>query len=90
LGPVLRARAMERLRSRLVDGVLTVSASEHRSQLRNREAAERRLVDLLRYAVAPPPRVRRPTAPSGNAVERRLAAKRRRAEVKRLRRTNED
>ncbi len=90
LGPVLKARALERLRTRLVDGVVTVSASEHRSQLRNREAAERRLIDLLRYAVAPPPRARRPTRPSRTAVESRLATKRRRAEVKRLRRTTED
>ena len=39
LGPVQRARALERLAPRLVDGVLTISASEERSQLRNREAA---------------------------------------------------
>ena len=39
LGPVQRARVLERLSRRLVDGVLTVRASEHRSQLRNREAA---------------------------------------------------
>ena len=43
LGPVLRARALERLHGRLVDGVLTVTASEQRSQLRNREAARERL-----------------------------------------------
>lgn len=90
IGPTLRARALKRLASRLVDGVLTVTASEHRSQLRNREAAERRLVALLRDAVAPPPRQRRPTRPSRSAVEQRLAGKRRRGEVKRLRRTTED
>ena len=48
LGPALKARALERLASRLVDGVITVTASEHRSQLRNREAAGTRLAALLR------------------------------------------
>ena len=86
LGPTLRARALERLAGRLVDGVLTVAASEHRSQLRNREAAEERLAGLLREAVAPPPPKRRPTTPSRAARERRLEDKRRRAEVKRMRR----
>ncbi|MGH2637595.1 MAG: alternative ribosome rescue aminoacyl-tRNA hydrolase ArfB, partial [Actinomycetota bacterium] len=47
LGPVQRGRALERLADRLVDGVLTVAASEHRSQLRNREAALERLAELL-------------------------------------------
>jgi ribosome-associated protein len=78
----LRARALERLGSRLVDGVLTVAASEHRSQLQNREAAEQRLAQLLREAVAPPPPPRRPTKPTRGAKERRLAGKRQRSELK--------
>ena len=78
-----RSRALERLSARLVDGVLTVAASEHRSQLKNREAATARLVALLREAVAPPPRTRRPTRPSRGAKERRLEGKRQRSEVKR-------
>ena len=86
LGPTYRRRALERLAPRLVDGVLTVSASEHRSQLRNREAAEERLVETLAAAIAPPPRPRRPTRPSRASVERRLSDKRRRSEVKRMRR----
>lgn len=86
LGPVLRDRALQALAGRLTDGVLTVSASEHRSQLRNREAALSRLTALLTAATAPPPRARRPTRPSRGARERRLAAKRRRSEVKRMRR----
>src|ERR1043165_1584185 len=59
LGPIQRARALERLSNRLVDGVLTVAASEQRSQLRNREAALERLRDLLAAAIAPPPPKRR-------------------------------
>lgn len=90
LSPTLRARALDRLSARLVNGVLTVTASEHRSQLRNRQAAEDRLATTLREAVAPPPRARRPTRPSRSAVEHRLAGKRRRGEVKRLRRTTEE
>jgi ribosome-associated protein len=86
LGPTLKARALERLGPRLVDGVLTVSASEHRSQLRNREAAEARLAGLLAEAIAPPPRARRPTRPSRAATERRIATKKRRGEIKRMRR----
>jgi ribosome-associated protein len=90
LGPTLKTRALRRLAGRLADGVLTVSASEHRSQLRNRRAAEIRLAQLLDQAIAPPPRARRPTKPSRGSVERRLAVKRRRGDTKRLRRTTED
>ena len=90
LGPIQRTRALDRLRRRLVDGVLTVTASEHRSQLRNREAARERLAAILATAVAPPPPERRPTRATRTAVERRLAEKRRRAETKRLRRVDEE
>jgi ribosome-associated protein len=86
LGPTLRARALDRLSGRLVDGVLSVTASEHRSQLRNREAAERRLVAELAAAIQPPARPRRPTTATRASVERRLAAKKHRAEIKRMRR----
>ena len=90
LGPVQRARVLERLARRLVDGVLTVKASEHRSQLRNREAALERMAKTLAEALAPPPPRRRPTRPTRGAVERRLADKKRRAKTKRLRRSDED
>jgi ribosome-associated protein len=86
LSPVLRERALERLSGRLVDGVLTVAASEHRSQLRNRVAAETRLGALVADAIAPPARKRRPTRPSKGANDRRIAEKKRRGNIKRLRR----
>jgi ribosome-associated protein len=86
LPPALKERAVGRLGSRLVQGVLTVTASEHRSQLRNREAAAARLAALVASAIAPPPRVRRATRPSKGAVERRIADKKRRGETKRNRR----
>jgi ribosome-associated protein len=81
----LRERALERLEGRLVDGVLTVSATEHRSQWRNRRVAVSRLSEILETAVAPPPRRRRPTRPSRGALERRRAAKQKRSDTKKLR-----
>ena len=90
LGPVLKERALRALADRLVDGVITVTASEHRSQLRNREAAATRHAALLTAATAPPPAARRPTKPSRAARERRLAEKQRRSELKRLRRSHDD
>ena len=86
LGPVQRARALERLAGRLTDGVLTVTSDEERSQLRNREVARERLAEILARAVAPPPPKRRPTKPSKAAKERRLADKKRRSRTKQLRR----
>ncbi|KDN83699.1 alternative ribosome rescue aminoacyl-tRNA hydrolase ArfB [Kitasatospora cheerisanensis] len=82
LPPVWKERALERLASRLVDGVLTVRASEHRSQWRNREVAAARLASLLGEATAPPPKARRATKPSRGMVERRLENKRHRASLK--------
>jgi ribosome-associated protein len=78
----LRERLLERLASRLIDGVVTIAASEHRSQLMNREAARARLVILLKEATAPPPPKRRATKPSRGSKERRLASKKRRSDVK--------
>ena len=90
LGPVLKQRALRALADRLVGGVITVAASEHRSQLRYREAAAGRLTDLLVAATAPPPPRRRPTRPSRAARERRLADKQHRSQLKRLRRPDHD
>jgi ribosome-associated protein len=86
----LKARALDRLSSRLVDGVLSVVVSEQRAQLQNRQIAERRLVALVAAAIAPPPARRRPTKPSRAAVERRLTAKRRTGETKILRQRPRD
>ncbi len=82
----LRARALERLVGRLVDGVLRVASSEQRSQLQNRESAARRMGQLLREAVAPPAPPRRPTKPTRGSKERRLQVKRQRSQLKRQRR----
>ena len=90
LPPTLRERALEQLGGRLVNGVLTITASEHRSQLRNREAAAARLAALVGSAIAPPPRARRATRPSRGSVERRIAEKKRRGQTKRNRRADTD
>ncbi|HEY7010550.1 MAG TPA: alternative ribosome rescue aminoacyl-tRNA hydrolase ArfB [Jatrophihabitantaceae bacterium] len=84
-----RSRVLQRLGGRVVDGVLVIAASEHRSQLRNREAARARLTALLADAFEPPSPARRPTRPSRAARQRRVDDKRRRGEVKALRRKPE-
>jgi ribosome-associated protein len=90
VSPEQRLRLLGRLGTRLIDGVLQISASEQRSQLQNRDAAERRLVDLVAGALAPPPRSRRATRPTRGSIERRIAGKRRRSDVKKLRRDTSD
>ena len=82
----LRQRALARLQGRLVAGVLVVVAAEHRSQWLNRQAAQKRLVELLRQAIAPPPPIRRRTKPTRGSQERRLASKNRRGAIKAQRR----
>lgn len=82
-----RARIRTALAHRIAGDVLTVSASEHRSQLRNRQSARERAAALLRGALAaPPPRSRRRRTPSRAAQQRRLDAKKRRGQTKALRR----
>jgi ribosome-associated protein len=90
LPAVLKERALRGLSTKIADGVITVTASEYRSQLRNREAAAARLSALLQAATAPPPKARRATRPTRGSVERRLADKQRRSELKRLRRPADD
>lgn len=86
LSPLQRERVLDRLSGRLVGGVLTIAASEHRAQLRNREAARARLAALVADALRPPSPPRRPTKPTRGAKERRLKAKQQRTDVKKLRR----
>lgn len=83
LPPVWKERALERLAGRLTGGVLTVRASEHRSQWRNRETAAARLAALLAQATAPPPKARRPTKIPRGINERRLRQKKQRGQTKR-------
>ncbi|MBK6885066.1 MAG: aminoacyl-tRNA hydrolase [Tetrasphaera sp.] len=82
LTPAQRRRALAVLGTRLVDARLVVTASEHRSQRRNRVAARDRMATLLRDALVPPPPPRRPTRPTRSSQLRRLDAKRKRARTK--------
>lgn len=83
LGPRLKARALDRLASRLDSrGRLHVVASDERTQARNREIALERLRDILAEALKPPPPKRRKTRPSRGAKERRLTEKRQRSRKK--------
>ena len=65
--------------------VIRAVAQDERSQWRNRELAVERVVEALREALRVE-RKRRPTQPPTAARERRLEAKRRRSELKQLRR----
>lgn len=78
-----RERVLERLAGRLAGTVLTVDASEYRSQRRNRSAARDRIAALLREALAPPPPPRRPTRRTRGSQRRRLEAKSQRGQIKR-------
>jgi len=90
LARVLPPELLERAVARLGTSTPTVTASEHRSQLQNREAALERMGALLRSAVAPPPPPRRPTRPTKGSKERRLEVKRQRSDLKRSRRSKHD
>jgi ribosome-associated protein len=86
----VRARLV-RLAGRRInqDGVLVLVAQGERSQLRNREEALARLLDLIRAAaVRPVPR--RPTKPTKASKKRRIEGKKRRGAIKSLRRTRPD
>ena len=80
-----RERVLGRLAESISGTVITISASEHRSQRRNRTAARQRLTKLLRDAVVPPVS-RRSTRPTRGSLRRRLEGKRRRSQIKATRR----
>ncbi len=86
----VRARA-ERLAGRRLtkDGVIVLIAQQHRTQERNRADAQERLVALLQEAaIRPTPR--RATRPTRASKERRIDTKKRRGDVKRLRKPDTD
>ena len=85
LGPFRRSRLLEYFQSRLVEGCLRVVVAEERSQWQNRQKALHRMAELLRQGLQPPPRARKATRPGRGAVKRRLASKKQRGDLKRLR-----
>ena len=80
-----RELLLTRLGRRLVNGTITVTVSERRSQLRNREAALESLGDILRAALAPPAPLRRATKPTRGSAKRHLIAKKQRSVTKQQR-----
>ena len=67
-----------------IEGVINIQAEQFRDQPRNREDARERLFALIREA-AIIPKIRRPTKPTKGSKTRRLEAKGRRGEIKKLR-----
>jgi ribosome-associated protein len=82
LSAAVKAR-LKRLAGRrwTLDGAIVIRAEETRSQIRNRELARERLVEMIREALVAPKR-RVPTRPTLGSQRRRLAAKSVRGEVK--------
>lgn len=81
----LRATLLARNDRRIsTDGVLIIKSQRYRSQDRNRQAALRRLAELLRKSLRKPKK-RIPTAPSKKAKQKRLDAKSRRSKIKNTR-----
>ena len=72
---VLDDEQRERAIGRLGTDRITITASEHRSQHRNRVAARHRLAERLREALAPPPLPRVPTKPTSGSQRRRSRAR---------------
>ncbi len=83
----VRVRLMMMAGSRLTDeGVLLIDSRAFRTQAQNREAARERLAELIRKALVKP-KSRRKTKPSKAAKQKRLESKKRRSDVKNLRRS---
>ena len=81
----VKARFQRRFRARLTqEGELVLEAKDHRSQALNREAARKRLAEMVR-SVAEAPRKRIKTKPTRASVRRRLESKKQRGAVKALR-----
>jgi len=86
----VRSRLRKIAKNRITEkGEILISAKRYRSQERNRQDAIDRLVELIRKATIPPKK-RKPTRPTKASKEKRLESKRRRSEIKKLRRNIDD
>ena len=85
-----RGLLLIRLGHRITDGgYLLVQADRHRSRARNVEDARERMAAILAEGLSAPP-ARKPTRPSRGAVRTRLTSKRRRSDLKRMRKGEEE
>lgn len=85
LSDTQRQMLLRRLKRRLIAGSVTVTASEQRSQLRNREIALTKLAEMVADGLAPEAAARRKTKPTRGSNHRRLDAKKQRSATKRQR-----
>jgi ribosome-associated protein len=85
LSDTQRQILLRSLKRRLIAGTVTVTASEQRSQLRNREIALAKLAELVADGLAPESAARRKTKPTRGSNFRRLDAKKQRSATKRQR-----
>ena len=83
--PFQKQRLLERYQSRLGSGCLRVVADQERSQYQNRQLASRRMADLLREGLKPPPKPRKPTKPTRASQQRRVDSKKQRGALKQQR-----
>jgi len=85
-----KTRIRSRLRTRLSrDGRLRIVRHRERTQARNRRASAEQLLELLCGALRPR-KTRRATGPTRRSIQRRLAGKRRRGELKKQRQSATD
>ena len=90
LPETVRARLLAKSDRRITDdGVVVIQANRFRTQERNREDARERLAEMIRAATIVP-KARIATKPTRASKERRLASKRLRSQVKKLRRRPTD
>ncbi len=89
LTPAVKAR-LKRLAGRrwTTEGAIVLQVEDTRSQAQNRELARDRLADLIRQALIAPKR-RLATKPTYGSIQRRIAAKKVRGEVKATRQAPE-
>ena len=88
--PEVRERVEDKLLSRMDgEGWIRIVSASRRSQLQNREAAEERLVEMIRGALVVQKK-RRPTKPTFGSKQTRLAEKKKRGDTKRQRRPDFD
>jgi len=85
IGPFLKQRLLEQLKSRCTNGCLSIIAAEERSQYQNRRLALTRLTDLLRVGLKAPPKERKATKPTRASQKRRINAKKHRSALKQKR-----
>jgi ribosome-associated protein len=90
LSEAQRQRILSKLKNLIdSDGVLHLTAQSERSQLRNRENVMARFQEVLAGALRVPKK-RRPTKPSAASKTRRIESKKRRGQIKQLRRSAYD